>query len=172
MTGLVKLFVNSIRWMVWTILKSELLSGKNDRLVFIDSIIDGLILVVVFRNATGPKASLFVPEGAFEILVRKQIAKLEAPALQCVDQVRFLSFDIFEIWNAQVYEELQKIVEKCELSEMARFATLRDRLLDVVKGVLRRCLHPTNQMISNLIQVILIRYNMSANWIIIRSVIR
>ncbi|XP_058515683.1 dynamin-1-like protein [Ochotona princeps] len=90
------------------------------------------------RNATGPKAALFVPEGAFEILVRKQIQQLETPSLQCVDQV---------------YEELQKIVEKCELAEMSRFACLRERVMEVVRGVLRRCLAPTYQMIHNIIQI-------------------
>lgn len=90
------------------------------------------------RNCTGPKAALFVPEGAFEILVKKQIMKLEPPSLQCVDQV---------------YEELQNIVERCELVEMSRFSNLRDRILEVVRGVLKRCLAPANQMIQNLVQL-------------------
>lgn len=42
----------------------------------------------MLRNATGPRAALFVPEAAFELLVKKQIQKLEAPALLCVEQVR------------------------------------------------------------------------------------
>ncbi|CDJ61057.1 dynamin-like protein, putative [Eimeria maxima] len=90
------------------------------------------------RNATGPKAALFVPESAFEILVKKQIQQLETPSLLCVEQV---------------YDELQKIVEKSELPEMSRFTNLRDRILEVVCGVLKRCLAPTNQMIHNIIQV-------------------
>ncbi|CDI78500.1 dynamin-like protein, putative [Eimeria acervulina] len=90
------------------------------------------------RNATGPKAALFVPESAFEILVKKQIQQLETPSLLCVEQV---------------YDELQKIVEKSELPEMSRFTNLRDRILEVVCGVLKRCLAPTNQMIHNIIQI-------------------
>ncbi|KAL8270948.1 hypothetical protein Esti_005103 [Eimeria stiedai] len=90
------------------------------------------------RNATGPKAALFVPEGAFEILVKKQIQQLETPSLLCVEQV---------------YGELQKIVEKSELPEMSRFTNLRARILEVVCGVLKKCLTPTNQMIQNLIQI-------------------
>lgn len=54
---------------------------------------------------------------------------------------------------SQVYDELQKIVEKSELPEMSRFTNLRDRILEVVCGVLKRCLAPTNQMIHNIIQV-------------------
>ncbi|KAL8450504.1 hypothetical protein Emag_003133 [Eimeria magna] len=77
-------------------------------------------------------------KGAFEILVRKQIQQLETPSLLCVEQV---------------YGELQKIVEKCELPEMSRFTNLRARILEVVCGVLKKCLTPTNQMIQNLIQI-------------------
>lgn len=44
-------------------------------------------LCVCDSNATGPCASLFVPEEAFEMLVKKQITKLELPALECVEHV-------------------------------------------------------------------------------------
>lgn len=46
------------------------------------------------RNSTGPRPSLFVPEVAFDLLVKPQIKLLEAPALRCVELV---------------YEELMKI---------------------------------------------------------------
>eukprot|EP00392_Amoebophrya_sp_AT5.2_P010597 g10662.t1 len=90
------------------------------------------------RNATGPKAVLFVPEAAFELLVKKQIEKLEEPCLQCIDHV---------------FEELQRIVVECEVPEMRRFVNLRDSIFEVVRGVLKKCLQPTNQMIINLIQI-------------------
>ena len=89
------------------------------------------------RNATGPRTALFVPEVAFETLVKRQIAKLEDPALQCAEQV---------------FEELHRVVLHCELPEMQRFVALRDKMYEVVKLVLRRCLKPTREMISNLIQ--------------------
>jgi dynamin 1-like protein len=89
------------------------------------------------RNATGPRTALFVPEIAFETLVKRQIAKLEEPALQCAEQV---------------FEELHRVVMHCELPEMHRFTLLRDKMFEVVKLVLRRCLKPTKEMISNLIQ--------------------
>ena len=89
------------------------------------------------RNATGPRTALFVPEVAFETLVKRQIAKLEEPALQCAEQV---------------FEELHRVVLHCELPEMQRFVQLRDKMYEVVKLVLRRCLKPTKEMISNLIQ--------------------
>lgn len=46
------------------------------------------------RNSTGPRPSLFVPELAFDLLVRPQIKLLEAPSLRCVEMV---------------YEELMKV---------------------------------------------------------------
>jgi len=88
------------------------------------------------RNATGPRTALFVPEIAFETLVRRQIAKLEEPALQCAEQVN---------------EELHRLILHCELPEMQRFVALREKMYEVVRIVLRRCLKPTKDMISNVI---------------------
>lgn len=39
------------------------------------------------RNSTGPRPSLFVPEVAFDLLVKPQIKLLEAPSLRCVELV-------------------------------------------------------------------------------------
>lgn len=50
------------------------------------------------RNSTGPRPSLFVPEMAFDLLVKPQIKLLEAPSLRCVELV---------------YEELVKICHNC-----------------------------------------------------------
>jgi replication fork clamp-binding protein CrfC len=50
-------------------------------------------------NATSPKAALFVPESAFELLVRRQIARMKEPSLQCVDLV---------------FDELERIVRSIE----------------------------------------------------------
>lgn len=93
---------------------------------------------VAIRNCTGPRSSLFVPEIAFEILVKKQIEKLEEPSMQCIDAV---------------YEELQRLVLQCELPDLGRFINLRERIFDVVRAVLRKLLPPTQQMVGNLIQI-------------------
>lgn len=50
------------------------------------------------RNSTGPRPSLFVPEIAFDLLVKPQIKLLESPSLRCVELV---------------YEELVKICHNC-----------------------------------------------------------
>ena len=53
------------------------------------------------RNSTGPRPSLFVPEVAFDLLVKPQIKLLEPPSLRCVELV---------------YEELMKICHNCTSS--------------------------------------------------------
>ena len=58
------------------------------------------------RNATGTRASLFVPEVSFELLVKTQIQRLEQPAQQCIDLV---------------YDELQRVTSQCETDEIQRF---------------------------------------------------
>ena len=40
------------------------------------------------RNAVGVNADLFVPNAAFEVLVKKLIQKMEEPATLCVRLVR------------------------------------------------------------------------------------
>lgn len=50
------------------------------------------------RNSTGPRPSLFVPENAFDLLIKPQIKLLEPPSLRCVELV---------------YEELVKICHNC-----------------------------------------------------------
>jgi len=47
------------------------------------------------KNANSLNPSLFIPEQAFEVLVRQQIARLLEPSLQC---------------SQMVYEELRKII--------------------------------------------------------------
>lgn len=59
------------------------------------------------RNSTGPRPSLFVPEVAFDLLVKPQIKLLEGPSLRCVELV---------------YEELMKICHNCT-STVRRWST-------------------------------------------------
>lgn len=71
---------------------------------------------LAIRNATGTRAALFIPEQAFEILVKKQIARLREPSLQCI---------------GLVYDELQRIVSQVEGPELLRYGVLRERLVEV-----------------------------------------
>lgn len=102
---------------------------------------DGLTLNDIrtaIKNATGPRAALFVPDVSFELLVRRQVARLEDPALQCVELV---------------YDELQRILATLESTELQRFQTLRERVVEVVSRMLQNCKIPTRKMINNLIAI-------------------
>jgi dynamin 1-like protein len=98
------------------------------------------------RNATGPKAALFVPESSFELLVKRQIARLQDPSLACVDLV---------------YDELQRIVSQIETKELARFGHLRQQVVDVVGQLLHNLVEPTKRMIADLVAIELAFINTS-----------
>eukprot|EP00252_Welwitschia_mirabilis_P025369 TRINITY_DN7890_c0_g1_i2.p1 TRINITY_DN7890_c0_g1~~TRINITY_DN7890_c0_g1_i2.p1 ORF type:complete len:829 (+),score=169.72 TRINITY_DN7890_c0_g1_i2:397-2883(+) len=93
---------------------------------------------MAIQNATGPRNALFVPEVPFEVLVRRQIARLLDPSLQCA---RF------------IYEELMKISRTCKLADIERFPVLGRRLDEVVGKFLREGLGPAELMIRHLIEM-------------------
>ncbi|WWD08893.1 hypothetical protein V865_007007 [Kwoniella europaea PYCC6329] len=90
------------------------------------------------RNSTGPRPSLFVPEVAFDLLVKPQIKLLEPPSLRCVELV---------------YEELMKICHNCTSPELQRFPRLLTQLIEVVSELLRERLGPTSDYVSSLISI-------------------
>eukprot|EP01138_Halocafeteria_seosinensis_P004783 gb/GECG01004891.1/.p1 GENE.gb/GECG01004891.1/~~gb/GECG01004891.1/.p1 ORF type:complete len:382 (+),score=50.75 gb/GECG01004891.1/:1-1146(+) len=90
------------------------------------------------RNATGPKSALFVPEGSFEALARRQVSLLEDPALQCVEQV---------------FAELLELSRLCVPKELQRFGDLKEKVVEVVHNLLRRLVEPAKTMISNMIHI-------------------
>ncbi|KZS94748.1 dynamin protein dnm1 [Sistotremastrum niveocremeum HHB9708] len=90
------------------------------------------------RNSTGPRPSLFVPEVAFDLLVKPQIKLLEAPSLRCVELV---------------YEELVKICHNCTSAELQRFPRLHAQLVETVSELLRERLGPTSEYTQSLIQI-------------------
>jgi len=73
-----------------------------------------------------------VPEGAFEVLIRQQIARLLEPSLDCAHEV---------------YQELRKLVLNIDIPELQRFYRLQSKICDVMEGVLDKCLSPTTDMI-------------------------
>ncbi|KAK6945833.1 Dynamin, N-terminal [Dillenia turbinata] len=90
------------------------------------------------QNATGPRSALFVPEVPFEVLVRRQIARLLEPSLQCA---RF------------IYDELIKISHRCMATELQRFPILRKRMDEVMGNFLRDGLEPSETMIGHIIEM-------------------
>ncbi|XP_022107274.1 dynamin-1-like protein [Acanthaster planci] len=95
-------------------------------------------ILTAIRNATGPRPALFVPEVSFELLVKRQIRRLEEPSLRCVELV---------------HEEMQRIIQHCGTQEMLRFPKLHDHVVDVVTALLRRRLPTTNAMVENLVGI-------------------
>jgi len=91
---------------------------------------------ITMTNATGPKASLFIPEESFEQLARRQVKILEDPSSRCVDLV---------------YDELQRIVNCIELNELKRLDVLREKITEVVNNLLRDSKAPAKEMIKNLL---------------------
>ncbi|PWW79205.1 hypothetical protein C7212DRAFT_340115 [Tuber magnatum] len=90
------------------------------------------------RNSTGPRPSLFVPELAFDLLVKPQIRLLEIPSHRCVELV---------------YEELIKICHTCGSTELSRFPRLQAKLIEVVSDLLRERLGPTSTYVESLIAI-------------------
>ena len=90
------------------------------------------------RNSTGPRPSLFVPELAFDLLVKPQIKLLEIPSQRCVELV---------------YEELIKICHTCGSTELSRFPRLQGKLIEVVSDLLRERLGPASTYVESLISI-------------------
>lgn len=90
------------------------------------------------RNSTGPRPSLFVPELAFDLLVKPQIKLLLDPSQRCVELV---------------YEELMKICHNCGTPELARYPKLQSMLIEVVSELLRERLGPTRSYVESLIDI-------------------
>ncbi|XP_047522775.1 dynamin-1-like protein isoform X6 [Pieris napi] len=98
-------------------------------------------ILTAIRNATGPRPALFVPEVSFELLVKRQIRRLEDPSQRCVELV---------------HEEMQRIVQHCGTEvqqELLRFPRLHQRIVDVVTQLLRTRLPATNSMVENLVAI-------------------
>ncbi|KAF5444231.1 hypothetical protein F2P56_036720 [Juglans regia] len=93
---------------------------------------------ISIQNATGTRSALFAPEVPFEVLVRRQIARLLDPSLQCA---RF------------IYDELIKISHHCLVNELQRFPVLRKRMDEVIGNFLREGLEPSETMIGHLIEM-------------------
>ena len=97
-------------------------------------------------NANGTRQALFVPEISFDLLVRKQISRLERPGLECLELV---------------HKEVLKMVIQSETPELSRFPYLRDRTFEIVNQLLRKCMMPAQKMLTDLIQIELAYINTS-----------
>ncbi|PIK41679.1 putative dynamin-1-like protein isoform X2 [Apostichopus japonicus] len=95
-------------------------------------------ILTAIRNATGPRPALFVPEVSFELLVKRQIRRLEEPSVRCIELV---------------HEEMQRIIQHCGTQELLRFPKLHERVSESVTHLLRTRLSPTNTMVENIVEI-------------------
>ncbi|KAH7030815.1 Dynamin central region-domain-containing protein [Microdochium trichocladiopsis] len=100
--------------------------------------LSALDIRTAIRNSTGPRPSLFVPEMAFDLLVKPQIKLLEIPSQRCVELV---------------YEELIKICHTCGSTELSRYPRLQAKLIEVVSDLLRERLGPASSYVESLISI-------------------
>ncbi|KAH8104289.1 dynamin protein dnm1 [Phellopilus nigrolimitatus] len=150
MTQFARDFIASIEGTSLDISTKELCGGARIYYIFNDvfghalelidstSGLDAQDIRTAIRNSTGPRPSLFVPEVAFELLVKPQIKLLEAPALRCVELV---------------YEELVRICHNCTSTELQRFPRLHSQIIEVVSELLRERLGPTSEYTQSLIDI-------------------
>ncbi|KAJ1503482.1 Dynamin- GTPase protein [Coelomomyces lativittatus] len=93
---------------------------------------------MAIRNAAGTRPSLFIPEAAFDVLVKPQIAQLEAPSLHCVEHV---------------YEALLRMTHDCVGSELQRYPKLKEKVIEGVTSLLKEQLSPASQFIEQLVGI-------------------
>lgn len=150
MTRFASSFISSIDGTSTEISTKELCGGARIYYIFnsvfgmsLESIdptsnLTALDIRTAIRNSTGPRPSLFVPEMAFDLLVKPQIKMLEVPSQRCVELV---------------YEELIKICHTCGNTELSRFPRLQAKLIEVVSDLLRERLGPASNYVESLISI-------------------
>ncbi len=115
---------------------SEVFDKGLERIDPLDGLEDRDIQAAI-RNAAGPKPAIFLPEAAFEMLVKRQIRKLLDPALECIDRV---------------HSELLKIMLEMETSSVTQFPALGDKVLEAGQKMLRKTTGPTVALIREIVE--------------------
>ncbi|KAH7372325.1 Dynamin central region-domain-containing protein [Pyrenochaeta sp. MPI-SDFR-AT-0127] len=150
MTRFASSFISSIDGTSTEISTKELCGGARIYYIFnsvfgnsleqVDPTVNLSVLDIrtAIRNSTGPRPSLFVPELAFDLLVKPQIKLLEIPSQRCVELV---------------YEELIKICHTCGSTELSRYPRLQGKLIEVVSDLLREQLGPCSTYVASLIDI-------------------
>eukprot|EP01054_Gregarina_sp_Poly1_P010362 Gregarina_sp_Poly_1__10361@NODE_739_length_6515_cov_119_200527_g388_i1_p2_GENE_NODE_739_length_6515_cov_119_200527_g388_i1NODE_739_length_6515_cov_119_200527_g388_i1_p2_ORF_typecomplete_len650_score102_09Dynamin_M/PF01031_20/6_5e60Dynamin_N/PF00350_23/2_5e39FeoB_N/PF02421_18/0_19FeoB_N/PF02421_18/0_00025MMR_HSR1/PF01926_23/5_7e06AIG1/PF04548_16/12AIG1/PF04548_16/0_03RsgA_GTPase/PF03193_16/3_6RsgA_GTPase/PF03193_16/0_75IIGP/PF05049_13/0_68IIGP/PF05049_13/2_3e02AAA_15/PF13175_6/0_31_NODE_739_lengt len=124
-------------WFATCVMRLDPLAGLSDKEIR-----------TAIRNASGFSTSLFVPENAFEMLVKKQIQKLEQPACQCVYQARQEMLSLIEV-------PLKRI------PEFQRFTVLQEKVRQIARQTVDDHLNKTSQTVTNFIQIELAFVNKS-----------
>ena len=115
----------------------ELFSNGVKSIDPFDAVKDADIRTILY-NSSGSSPALFVTTSAFEVIVKQQIRRLEEPSLKCC---------------ALVYDELVRILSQllAKNSAFRRFPALRERFNSVVIQYFKRCMSPTNKLVSDIV---------------------
>ena len=103
-------------------------------------------ILIVIKNTNGLKPSLFVPEAAFEVLIRQQIQRLQEPGLLCVKRV---------------YDELLNTIDLISVNDISRYKLLESKIKETMTSIITKCLNPTNEKVKDLIDIELSYINSS-----------
>lgn len=95
-------------------------------------------IMTVIQNVKGLRSGIFLPDSSFEIILKRHIASLEAPSVECVELV---------------YEELQKLVKAVADKTMKRFPSLFQQILDVSISYLSQLKPLTIDQVKKIIQM-------------------
>ncbi|CAK0784287.1 hypothetical protein CVIRNUC_007491 [Coccomyxa viridis] len=128
---------------------NELAGGARIRHIFLDIFMNGLQdlnpsseltdedVRTAIKNSGGVRGSLLIPDAPFELLVRKAIARLLTPSLQCKEFV---------------HAELLRIAAQCAPADITRFPKLQARLVEAVEEFVNSGAQPAECMIRDLIE--------------------
>ncbi|KAF2871166.1 ATP synthase alpha/beta family, nucleotide-binding domain-containing protein [Massariosphaeria phaeospora] len=91
----------------------------------------------ILQNTSGPSPALFVGTTAFEVVVKRQIRRLEEPSLKCV---------------SLVYDELIRILgQLLNKPAFRRYPGLKEKLHAVVVAFFKKSMDPTNKLVKDLV---------------------
>nr|GAT53686.1 predicted protein [Mycena chlorophos] len=95
-------------------------------------------LRMLLYNSSGSTPAIFVGTSAFEVIIKKQIVRLEDPSLKCCQLV---------------YDELIRILGQllAKLQVFRRYPALRERFNSVVVSFFKNAMVPTTKLVSDMV---------------------
>jgi dynamin 1-like protein len=92
----------------------------------------------ILMNVQGTKPGFFIPDRCFEVMVKRQVDRYKQPVFNCCQLA---------------HDELNRIMMELPCEELSRFHVLRERVTQVMAGLLRECLDETKKVAANLLNM-------------------